>query len=350
MKRSLEELVRPNIWKLKPYSSARDEFHGTASVYLDANENPFSTSYNRYPDPMQWRLKERISALKGVDKECIFLGNGSDEAIDLVLRIFCEPGIDRMVTISPSYGMYEVAADINNVACVKVSLNADFSFSAEKLLGEIRCFGDNRTKVVYLCSPNNPSGNLLERKEILTVLNFFDGIVVVDEAYIDFAAAPSFLQELDNHRNLVVLQTLSKAWGGAGLRLGMGFASKEIIALMNRVKYPYNVNQLTQEQALNLLNRKDIMQEQLLAILKGRKWLAENLEQFPFVKHIYPSDANFLLVRMDNADAVYAYLVDKGIIVRSRTKVMLCDDCLRITVGTPEENRLLIQNLQGWKY
>lgn len=350
MKRSLEELVRPNIWKLKPYSSARDEFHGTASVYLDANENPFSTSYNRYPDPMQWHLKERISALKGVDKECIFLGNGSDEAIDLVLRIFCDPGIDRMVTISPSYGMYEVAADINNVACVKVSLNADFSFSAEKLLGEIRRFGDNRTKVVYLCSPNNPSGNLLERKEILTVLNFFDGIVVVDEAYIDFAAAPSFLQELDNHRNLVVLQTLSKAWGGAGLRLGMGFASKEIIALMNRVKYPYNVNQLTQEQALNLLNRKDIMQEQLLAILKGRKWLAENLGQFPFVKHIYPSDANFLLVRMDNADAVYAYLVDKGIIVRSRTKVMLCDDCLRITVGTPEENRLLIQNLQGWKH
>lgn len=269
--KSLKELVRPNIWNLKPYSSARDEFHGTASVFLDANENPYNAPYNRYPDPQQWALKKKLATLKKVNPECIFIGNGSDEAIDIVLRAFCEPGMDSIVEIDPTYGMYQVAADINHVTCRKVQLDAAFGMDAGKLLATV----DEQVKVIFLCSPNNPTGNTLDREEVYKILKGFDGIVVVDEAYIDFSDAPSFLTELEQYPNLVILQTLSKAWGAAGIRLGMAFASPEIIALFNKIKYPYNVNLLTQEKALEILNNQEEMQQQLQIILSERTVLSK---------------------------------------------------------------------------
>lgn len=334
--------MRPNIRAMQPYSSARDEFHGSASVFLDANENPYNAPYNRYPDPMQWRLKERISEIKGVPVESIFLGNGSDEPIDLLLRAFCEPGQEKMLTTDPTYGMYQVAAEVNNVACVKVPLRDDFSLDLPALLARI----DDATKLIYLCSPNNPTGNSLGHDVIREVLRHFRGIVVVDEAYIDFSAGPSFLRELGEWPNLVVLQTLSKAWGCAAIRLGMAFASPEIIGVLNKIKYPYNVNLLTQEKALELLD-EDRMRTQLAQILQERTRLRRDLSAIPLVRRIYPTDANFLLVDVGDADGVYHKLVEEGIIVRNRNRVTLCRGCLRITVGTPEEDDKLLAALRN---
>ena len=334
--------MRPNIRAMQPYSSARDEFHGSASVFLDANENPYNAPYNRYPDPMQWRLKERISEIKGVPVESIFLGNGSDEPIDLLLRAFCEPGKEKMLTTDPTYGMYQVAAEVNNVACVKVPLREDFSLDLPALLARI----DDATKLIYLCSPNNPTGNSLGHDAICEVLRRFRGIVVVDEAYIDFSAGPSFLREMGEWPNLVVLQTLSKAWGCAAIRLGMAFASPEIIGVLNKIKYPYNVNLLTQEKALELLD-EDRMRTQLAQILQERTRLCRDLSAIPLVRRIYPTDANFLLVDVGDADGVYHKLVEEGIIVRNRNRVTLCRGCLRITVGTPEEDDRLLEALKN---
>ena len=334
--------MRPNIRAMQPYSSARDEFHGSASVFLDANENPYNAPYNRYPDPMQWRLKERISEIKGVPVASIFLGNGSDEPIDLLLRAFCEPGKEKMLTTDPTYGMYQVAAEVNNVACVKVPLREDFSLDLPALLAHI----DDATKLIYLCSPNNPTGNSLGHDAIREVLRRFGGIVVVDEAYIDFSAGPSFLREMGEWPNLVVLQTLSKAWGCAAIRLGMAFASPEIIGVLNKIKYPYNVNLLTQEKALELLD-EDRMHRQLAQILQERTRLCRDLSAIPLVRRIYPTDANFLLVDVGDADGVYHKLVEEGIIVRNRNRVTLCRGCLRITVGTPEEDDKLLAALRN---
>ena len=340
--KALNQLVRNNVLKMKPYSSARDEYQGEASVFLDANENPFNTPYNRYPDPLQWAVKEKIAALKGVRKENILLGNGSDEPIDLLIRAFCDPGKDAITSITPSYGMYEVSAEVNNVEFRKVKLTSDFELDAAELL---RIAGDD-SKLIYLCSPNNPTGNNLSRKEIYKVLDGFDGLVVIDEAYIDFSSAPSFIHELEKYPNMVVLQTFSKAWGAAAMRLGMAFASPEIIAVLNKIKYPYNINQLTQEYALRLLSEEDKMKEQLVRILKGRTTLERKLRELPCVKKIYPTDANFILVQVTDANGIYNRLVEKGIIVRNRTNVTLCEGCLRITVGTEDENTLLLNELE----
>ena len=334
--------VRPNIRAMQPYSSARDEFHGTASVFLDANENPYNAPYNRYPDPMQWRLKEKVAEIKGVPKECILLGNGSDEPIDLILRAFCEPGKECMLTVDPTYGMYQVAAEINNVTCRKVKLTSDFQIDMPAFLSQI----DYTVKAIYLCSPNNPTGNSLNRKDINQILDTFKGIVVVDEAYIDFSSLPSYTKDLSKYPNLVVFQTLSKAWGAAGIRLGMAFASPEIISVLNKIKYPYNVNQLTQEKALEILNNQETMKSQLTLILSERTRLQQELTAIPCVRKIYPTDANFILVDVGDADAVYQKLVDQGIIVRNRNKVVLCAGCLRITVGTEEENTALLNALK----
>ena len=340
--KTLQSLVRPNIWNLQPYSSARSEFQGTATVFIDANENPWNPPYNRYPDPLQRTLKARIAEVKGVPEVSIFTGNGSDEAIDLLLRIFCEPGVDNIVAIDPSYGMYQVAADINNVACRKVLLRTDFSLDVDALLAA----ADAQTKLIFLCSPNNPTGNSLDREEMVRLLHTFEGIVVVDEAYIDFASQPSFLPELENYPNLVVLQTLSKAWGGAALRLGMAFASPAIIGLFNKVKYPYNVNLPAQREALALLNKPEQMEAQRQKVLEERERLRRAFEAAPFQYKVYPSDANFLLVEVGRANEIYAALVEKGVIVRNRNSVSLCRGCLRITVGTVDENTLLLQALE----
>ncbi|RHJ87711.1 histidinol-phosphate transaminase [Parabacteroides sp. AM08-6] len=340
--KDLKDLVRPNIWEMQPYSSARDEFHGSASVFLDANENPYNTPYNRYPDPMQLLLKDRISELKGVGVDSIFLGNGSDEPIDLIIRAFCEPAIDSIVSIAPSYGMYEVAANINNVEFRKVELTKSFELDAERVLEAANAW----VKVIYLCSPNNPTGNSLEREKLYKILNTFSGIVVIDEAYIDFSSEPSFLSELERFPNLIVLQTLSKAWGAAGIRLGMAFASPKIIAILNKIKYPYNVNMLTQEQALEILNNEERMKEQLRSILSERIRLQAALPLLNCVNKIYPTDANFILADVENANATYKALVKKGVIVRNRNNVTLCRGCLRITVGTPKENDALLAVLK----
>ena len=340
--KTLQSLVRPNIWNLQPYSSARSEFQGTATVFIDANENPWNPPYNRYPDPLQRTLKARIAEVKGVPEASIFTGNGSDEAIDLLFRIFCEPVVDNIVAIDPSYGMYQVAADINNVACRKVLLRTDFSLDVDALLAA----ADAQTKLIFLCSPNNPTGNSLDRQEMVRLLHTFEGIVVVDEAYIDFASQPSFLPELENYPNLVVLQTLSKAWGGAALRLGMAFASPAIIGLFNKVKYPYNVNLPPQREALALLNKPEQMEAQRQKVLEERERLRRAFEAAPFQYKVYPSDANFLLVEVGRANEIYAALVEKGGIVRNRHSVSLGRGCLRITVGTVDENTLLLQALE----
>lgn len=339
--KELKALVRPNVQNMKPYSSARDEFHGEATVFLDANENPYNEPYNRYPDPMQWDLKKRIAELKGIKPECIFLGNGSDEPIDLIIRAFCEPALDAIVSITPSYGMYEVAAEVNNVTFRKVKLDNDFDLDVDSILEA----ADDWVKVIYLCSPNNPTGNSLSRDRLYKVLNAFQGIVVIDEAYIDFSSEPSFLSELEQFPNLIVLQTLSKAWGAAGIRLGMAFASPEIIAVLNKIKYPYNVNVLTQAHALDILNSEQ-MQEQLQSIRMERIRLGAVLPTIRCVRKVYPTDANFFLVDVGNANAAYNSLVNQGIIVRNRTNVVLCTGCLRITVGTPEENDALLDALK----
>jgi histidinol-phosphate aminotransferase len=339
---NLEQLVRKNIWNLKPYSSARNEFKGEASVFLDANENPLRDNYNRYPDPLQWKLKEKISEIKNVDPENIFLGNGSDEPIDLVIRVFCEPRVDNIVAIDPTYGMYQVCADINDVEYRKVLLSSDFTLEADKVLAKV----DGNTKLIFLCSPNNPTGNLLNKQEVEKVISSFSGIVVLDEAYIDFASEKSWLAILDKYPNLIVLQTFSKAWGLAAVRLGMAFASTEIISLFNKVKYPYNINILTQDFVFKALDDEDEINEWVDILLKGRQYLKEELPKLPFVEHVYPTDANFILIRVSDANSIYQKLADKGVIVRNRNSVSLCAGCLRITVGTDKENKKLIEELQ----
>ena len=340
---NLEQLVRPNILKLKPYSTARDEFKGEASVYLDANENPYNQPINRYPDPLQWTVKKKIAELKKVDPQQIFLGNGSDEPIDLAYRVFCEPATDNAAAIDPTYGMYQVSADINHVAYRKAPLDSDFGFSADELLRVT----DRHTKLIFLCSPNNPTGNSLDRRQIVKTIENFPGIVVLDEAYIDFSSQPSFLGELDRYPNLVVLQTFSKAWGSAAVRLGMAFAAPQIIALMNKVKYPYNVNRLTQEYALQLLEKAGQVSDWVKTLLQERADLHNRLAALPCVEKVYPSDANFLLVKVPDANAIYQHLVGKGIIVRNRNTVALCGNCLRITVGSASENEALIRALDN---
>ena len=340
--RKLEELVRPNVWNMKPYSSARDEFQGEATVFLDANENPYNGPFNRYPDPLQRAVKNQIAALKGVKWENIFLGNGSDEPIDLLIRAFCEPGIDNIVSIDPSYGMYEVAANVNNVAFRKVRLNEQFDLDTEAVLSAV----DAHTKIIFFCSPNNPTGNSLSRDRLYQVLNTFSGLVVIDEAYIDFSEASSFLLELDQYPNLVVLQTMSKAWGAAGIRMGMAFASPEIISILNKIKYPYNVNILTQEKALEMLLNKEEMEKQLQIILAERTRLQQLLPELSCVKRLYPTDANFILTEVTDANLLYKQLVEQGIIVRNRNNVTMCNGCLRITIGTPQENDALLEALK----
>lgn len=338
----LIKTIRPNIWKLKPYSCARDEFKGEASVYLDANENPYNTPFNRYPDPLQLKVKEAIQKVKGINVKNIFLGNGSDEAIDLVYRIFCEPKEDNVVAIAPTYGMYSVCANINNVEYRSVNLNDEFQFSADELLAKT----DDKTRVIWLCSPNNPTGNALNSVEIEKILKQFNGIVVIDEAYIDFSSQPSWSKRLKDFPNLIVLQTLSKAWASAGIRMGMAFASEAIIALFNKVKYPYNVNILTQKQAINILGDKSEVSLWIKTILDERGKMQKELQDLKIVEKIYPTDANFILVKVTDANKTYESLVKKGIIVRNRNTVILCDNCLRITIGTPEENETLIKELK----
>lgn len=338
----INQLLRKNIAALSPYSCARDEFEGEASVYLDANENPYNAPYNRYPDPLQKALKEKIAALKGLRAEQIFLGNGSDESIDLAFRAFCEPRLDNVLAIAPTYGMYKVCADINDVAYREHSLDADFQFKAEDLLA--RC--DEHTKLIFLCSPNNPTGNSLCSSEIVKVIENFQGLVMLDEAYIDFSSQDSFCSLLDKYPNLVIFQTFSKAWASAGLRLGMAFASPEIIAVYNKVKYPYNVNLQTQQLMLAHLQEPQRIQAWVAELIEQRSFLQQALAALPIVQHIYPSDANFLLVKVDDADALYQYLVAQGIIVRNRNRVRLCEGCLRITVGTADENAALMAAMQ----
>ena len=341
--KNLEDLVRPNIWALQPYSSARNEYSGhVAHVFLDANENPYNAPYNRYPDPLQLDVKERLSKVKGVPADSIFLGNGSDEAIDLVYRCFCEPKVDNVVAIEPTYGMYAVCADINDVEYRPVRLSADYQMSADAVLAAC----DASTKVVWICSPNNPSGNDIARGEIEKVLREFDGIVVVDEAYSDFSMQQSFRSELSQYPNIIVLNTMSKAWGCAAIRLGMAFASKDIIDVFNKVKYPYNVNILTQQKALELLDDVSDVQKWVTVLLEERTRVMAAFEQLPICKKVYPTASNFFLARVTDAQAVYDYLVEKGIIVRNRSKITLCENCLRVTIGTRSENNELLGALR----
>ena len=345
----INQIIRTNIKILKPYSSARDEFKGEASVYLDANENAFGSplpqAFNRYPDPMQYAVKMRLSEIKGVPARNIFLGNGSDEAIDILFRSFCEPGIDNVIIVPPTYGMYEVSANINNVALKKVPLTAAYQLNLEGIAEAI----DKNTKLIFICSPNNPTGNSINREDIETILTNFSGIVIIDEAYINYSRQKTFIQELTEYANLVILQTLSKAWGLAGLRVGMAFASEEIIEIFNRVKPPYNINDASQTLALEALQNTEQVNEWIKQTLIERDNLVVSIKKFDFVLDIYPSDANFILVKTTDANSIYKFLVEKGIIVRNRTNVELCEGCLRITVGTPLENEILINTLKSFK-
>ena len=341
----INKTARPNILALEPYSCARTEFTGEASTFLDANESPYNDPYNRYPDPFQKEVKKQIAKIKGAKEENIFLGNGSDEAIDLMYRIFTTPGKDNAIAITPTYGMYGVCADINDVEYRQVELDASFQFTAQSLLRQ----ADEHSKIIWLCSPNNPTGNALNRQEIIKTIEGFDGIVVLDEAYIDFSAQESFVHQLDQYHNLVILQTFSKAWASAGIRLGMAFASTAIIGLMNKVKYPYNVNILTQKQALDMLSESQKVKEWVETLTAEREKLSRELAALPVVRHVYPSDANFILVKVTDANMVYQHLVDKGIIIRNRNNVTLCGGCVRISVGTPQENNTLMSALKEFK-
>jgi histidinol-phosphate aminotransferase len=344
----LNKILRGNIKMFVPYSSARDEFKGKEGIFLDANENsfgsPLNKNYNRYPDPLQFDLKEKISKIKGIPAKNIFLGNGSDEAIDLLFRIFCDPGRDNAIIFPPTYGMYEVCAEINNVKVKKIPLTKNFQLDLDSIEKAIDPF----SKLIFICSPNNPSGNSINRNDVEIVLNNFEGLVVIDEAYINYARRKTFISELTEYPNLVVLQTLSKAWGLAGLRLGMAFAAEPIINYMNKVKYPYNINTATQQLALEALDNINTVNSWIKVTVEQREWLKEQLSQLPLVITVYPSDANFLLAKMITARKIYDYLSANGIIVRDRSKIILCDDCLRITIGTPEENQQLINALKAY--
>lgn len=343
---NLENLLRDNIKKLVPYSSARDEFKGEASVLLDANENSFGSPlphhYNRYPDPLQHQVKDKLSAIKGIPGENIFLGNGSDEAIDILYRAFCKPGVDNVILVPPTYGMYEVSANINDVEIRKVNLTTDYQLNLDGIAAAI----DANTKLIFICSPNNPTGNSIRRQDIETVLTNFDGIVVIDEAYINFSKQRSFTQELNEFPNLVILQTLSKAWGLAALRLGMAFSSKEIIAVFNKIKPPYNINQATQDLVLEALGNVEQVNSWIKETVEEREKLATALYQIEQVHHITPSDANFILAKLVEPRELYNFLVNQGIIVRDRSKVELCEGCLRVTVGTAEENIKLVEAIK----
>lgn len=345
----IASLLRENIKKLVPYSSARDEFKGEASVFLDANENafgsPLPTQYNRYPDPLQWKLKERIAEIKGVPAPHIFIGNGSDEAIDIVFRAFCNPGVDNVVICPPTYGMYEVSANINDVEIRKVPLTPDFQLNMDGIEDVV----NEQTKIIFICSPNNPTGNAIDRTDIEVLLNNFKGIVVIDEAYINFSRHKSFIQELTEYPNLVVMQTLSKAWGLAALRVGMAFSSTPIIDVMNKVKPPYNVNEASQQLALQALGNVNQVNEWIRETVQERERLARAFRELPTVTQVYPSDANFLLVRTTDPRGIYTHLTERGIIVRDRSKVQLCEGCLRITVGTPEENAALLEAMRAFR-
>ena len=343
--KSLEELIRPNIKNLAPYSSARNEYSGhVAKVFLDANENPYNSPYNRYPDPLQTELKAAISKVKGVPAENIFLGNGSDEAIDLPFRCFTRPGIDNVVAIEPTYGMYKVCADINDVEYRPVTLNDNFQLEADRILAAC----DDNTKIVWLCSPNNPTGNSLNRDEIVKILDWFDGIVIIDEAYIDFAKQQSFCHYLAKYPNLIVLHTMSKAWGCAAIRLGMEIAHQDIIGIFNKVKYPFNINMFTQQKALEIIKNPFDIDKWRRLLLGERTRMSDAFRLLPICEEVFPSDANFFLARMTDAQAVYDYLVSRGIIVRNRTRITLCRECLRITIGTKTENNELLAALRQY--
>ena len=346
---SINNILRENIKRLVPYSSARDEYKGEASVFLDANENAFGSpleqQFNRYPDPLQYAVKKRLSEIKGLPVRNIFLGNGSDEAIDVLFRSFCNPGVDNVILVPPTYGMYLVSANINDIEVRNVPLTEEFQLNLEGIAEAI----NEHTKLIFICSPNNPTGNSIERSDVETLLANFNGIVVVDEAYINFSRQKTFIQELTEYANLVVLQTLSKAWGLAGLRVGMAFASEEIIEVMNKVKPPYNINEASQQLALQALANVDQVNAWIKETLNERDRLVLGIKDFDFVMDIYPSDANFILVKTTDANGIYDYLVNNGIIVRNRSKVELCEGCLRITVGTPDENNILLQSLQSFK-
>lgn len=342
---NLEKITRPNIKKMKAYSSARSEYKGNEGVFLDANENPFNDPYNRYPDPLQNELKQKLGQIKKVNPENIFLGNGSDEAIDLLIRAFCEPGKDAVVSISPSYGMYQVAAETNAVEFRTVNLNPDFSLDVLKLKKAL----DPSVKVVFICSPNNPSANQFAKEDIISVINGFDGLVVVDEAYIDFSPFSSIVNELKYYPNLVILQTFSKAWGLAGIRLGIAYASKEIIDILNKIKYPYNVNVLTQKVALEALNKIEEKDKWVKYILLQKAFLVEKLKAFKSIEHIYPSDANFILVKATESNKLFNYLIDNKIITRNRSQVSLCESCIRITIGSEIENRILVEAISDFE-
>lgn len=338
-------IIRKNIRSLVPYSSARSEYTGEEAVFLDANENPFNSPFNRYPDPLQVKLKNKISGIKNVPAGCIFLGNGSDEAIDLLIRAFCEPRLDNIVGIKPTYGMYKVCADINNVEYREALLNKSFQPDIDALLG----LTDSHSKLLFLCSPNNPTSNSLNREDMLTLAGRFPGLVVIDEAYIDFSATGSMSDELNRYGNLVILQTFSKAWGMAGIRLGMAFAGKEIIDILNRIKYPYNVNILTQKTALESLDHINDKDQWIRCILDQRAFLQKELSRLHTVKHILESDANFLMVKFENPRDVHDFLIKRKIIVRDRSKVALCEGYLRITIGTGQENEMLLKALREYE-
>ncbi len=341
---NLNTLVRKNVLALSPYSSARDEFDNTAKVYIDANENPYGTGTNRYPDPFQKALKTKIGEVKGVNPHNMLLGNGSDEVLDLLFRAFCEPGEDNVIMHNPGYGMYPVLAGINNVEIRKVNLEDGFKLNPSKMIEA----SDKNTKLFFICSPNNPSGNILNKANIQKILAVKNALVVIDEAYIDFAPTDSWLTELNNYPNLVVCQTLSKAWGLAGLRVGMCFASKAIIKVLNSIKPPYNLNVLSQQEALNALTNEALFKINLNKILYEKTKLEANLKKLAYVNNVYRSDANFLLIKVSNAHGLYHFLLKNKVVVRNRSKEYLCDNCLRITIGTPEENNILLNCLKNY--
>ncbi len=349
MEFELNKIIRDNIKNLTPYSSARHEFTGKASVFLDANENafgsPLAEKFNRYPDPLQWQLKFQLARIKGVPAENIFIGNGSDEVIDLAYRIFCNPAKDNVIICPPTYGMYEVSANINDVAIKKINLTLDFQLDVESILNAV----DENTKLLFICSPNNPTGNNMKREDVELLLNNFPGIVIIDEAYINYSKQKTFIQELTEYPNLIVMQTLSKAWGLAALRLGLCYASMDIIALFNKVKPPYNINEASQQLGLEALQDTETVNNWIKEVVDQKVILIKEMQQLSYVEKIYPSDANFILVKVTNANALYDYLSGNEVIVRNRSKEVHCENCLRITIGTPEENKIVINLLKTYQ-